>query len=56
MTYFHLLFQAQSDDDDMGPDDVAVNVEGNVGYMDDFFNEVSTRHGDLNIYVKGSTQ
>jgi len=31
---------AQGDDDDMGPDDVAVNVEGNVGYMDDFFNEV----------------
>lgn len=34
------LKAAQSDDDDMGPDDVTVNVEGNVGYMDDFFNEV----------------
>ncbi|XP_018009304.1 syntaxin-1A [Hyalella azteca] len=34
------LKAAQNDDDDMGPDDVTVNVEGNVGYMDDFFNEV----------------
>lgn len=24
----------------MGPDDVAVNVEGRDGFMDDFFNEV----------------
>lgn len=32
--------QAQSDDDDVGPDDVAVNVEGRDGFMDDFFNEV----------------
>uniref|UniRef100_A0A336LGF9 CSON012978 protein n=1 Tax=Culicoides sonorensis TaxID=179676 RepID=A0A336LGF9_CULSO len=33
--------QAQSDDDDVAPDDVAVNVEGNRdGFMDDFFNEV----------------
>lgn len=32
--------QAQSDEDDVGPDDVAVNVEGRDGFMDDFFNEV----------------
>ncbi|XP_064106665.1 syntaxin-1A-like isoform X5 [Macrobrachium nipponense] len=34
------LKAAQSDEDDVGPDDVAVNVDGNVGYMDEFFNEV----------------
>ncbi|XP_063590865.1 syntaxin-1A-like [Penaeus indicus] len=34
------LKAAQSDEDDMGTDDVAVNVDGNVGYMDEFFNEV----------------
>lgn len=34
------LKAAQSDDDDMGPDDTTVNVDGNVGYMDDFFNDV----------------
>lgn len=33
-----LLLQAQSDDDDVGPDDVNVAVEG--GYMDEFFSEV----------------
>lgn len=44
--YYNVLFfpfvilQAQSDDDDVGPDDVAVNVEGRDGFMDDFFNEV----------------
>lgn len=38
MWFIHL--QAQSDDDDVGPDDVAVNVEGRDGFMDDFFNEV----------------
>lgn len=43
--FFVLLFtnrfeQAQSDEDDVGPDDVAVNVEGRDGFMDDFFNEV----------------
>jgi hypothetical protein len=32
------LSQAQSDDDDVGPDDVAVTVEG--GFMDEFFAEV----------------
>lgn len=31
--------QAQSDDDDV-PDDVAVNVEGREGFMDEFFAEV----------------
>lgn len=35
-----LRLQAQSDEDDVGPDDVAVNVEGRDGFMDDFFNEV----------------
>lgn len=34
------LVAAQSDDDDMGPDDVAVNVEGRDGFMDAFFAEV----------------
>jgi len=34
------LKAAQSDEDDMGSDDVAVTVDGNVGYMDEFFNEV----------------
>lgn len=38
---FNNIYQAQSDDDDVAPDDVAVNVEGNRdGFMDDFFNEV----------------
>lgn len=46
MIIFFLFFhsecelQAQSDEDDVGPDDVAVNVEGRDGFMDDFFNEV----------------
>lgn len=35
------MFQAQSDDDDVGPDDVSVNVEGRDGFMDAFFAEVS---------------
>ncbi|CAH0555020.1 unnamed protein product [Brassicogethes aeneus] len=34
------LVAAQSDDDDVGPDDVAVNVEGRDGFMDAFFQEV----------------
>lgn len=34
-------FQAQSDEDDVGPDDVTVNVEGREGFMDAFFTEVS---------------
>ncbi|XP_056637067.1 syntaxin-1A isoform X5 [Diorhabda carinulata] len=34
------LVAAQSDDDDVGPDDVAVNVEGRDGFMDAFFGEV----------------
>jgi len=38
--YFH-CFQAQSDEDDNGPDDVAVTVEsGRDGFMDEFFAEV----------------
>lgn len=38
-TFFCL--KAQSDDDDVGPDDVAVNVEGRDGFMDAFFGEVN---------------
>lgn len=34
-----LIFQAQSDDDDV-PDDVAVTVEPRDGFMDEFFAEV----------------
>lgn len=34
------LVAAQSDDDDVGQDDVAVNVEGRDGFMDEFFSEV----------------
>lgn len=34
------LVAAQSDDDDVGPDDVSVNVEGRDGFMDAFFAEV----------------
>lgn len=34
------IIQAQSDEDECGPEDVAVNVEGRDGFMDDFFNEV----------------
>ncbi|XP_046395982.1 syntaxin-1A isoform X4 [Ischnura elegans] len=34
------LKAAQSDDDDVGPDDVAVNVDGREGFMDEFFAEV----------------
>lgn len=34
------LQAAQSDDDDVGPDDVAVTVEGRDGFMDEFFSEV----------------
>lgn len=40
--HLFVSFQAQSDDDaDVGPDDVAVNVEGRDGFMDAFFAEVS---------------
>ncbi|KAF4525003.1 hypothetical protein B566_EDAN012110 [Ephemera danica] len=35
-----ILIRAQSDDDDTGNDDVAVNVEGRDGFMDEFFAEV----------------
>lgn len=34
------LQAAQSDDEDGGPDDVAVNMEGRDGFMDEFFSEV----------------
>lgn len=34
------LKAAQSDDDDAGPDDVAVTVDGRDGFMDEFFAEV----------------
>ena len=36
-----MLLQAQSEDDDTGPDDVAVNIEQHDGYMEEFFNEVT---------------
>uniref|UniRef100_A0A8D8TYB9 Syntaxin-1A n=1 Tax=Cacopsylla melanoneura TaxID=428564 RepID=A0A8D8TYB9_9HEMI len=34
------LKAAQSDDDDVGPEEVAVNVDGRDGFMDEFFAEV----------------
>lgn len=34
------LKAAQSEDDDAGPDDVAVNMDQHDGYMEEFFNEV----------------
>ncbi|GAB6026506.1 Syntaxin-1A [Chamberlinius hualienensis] len=34
------LKAAQSDEDDVGPDDVAVNVDARDGFMDEFFAEV----------------
>lgn len=34
------LHAAQSDDEDAGQEDVAVNVEGGDGFMDEFFNDV----------------
>lgn len=34
------LHAAQSDDEEGGPEDVAVNVEGGDGFMDEFFNDV----------------
>lgn len=37
-----LPIQAQSEDDDTGPDDVAVTVEAQDGYMEAFFAEVTT--------------
>ncbi|KAH1009512.1 hypothetical protein HUJ04_001855 [Dendroctonus ponderosae] len=38
-----VLFQAQSDDDDVGTDDVAVTVEGRDGeFMNQFFQEASS--------------
>jgi hypothetical protein len=40
LAIIYLVVQAQSDDDDVGPEDVAVNVEGRDGFMDAFFGEV----------------
>lgn len=47
-----ILFQAQSDDDDVGPDDVAVNVEGRDGFMDAFFQEVTKHNCLINKFIK----
>lgn len=41
LVFLLFLLQAQSDDDEVGPDDVAVNVEGRDGFMDAFFAEAS---------------
>ncbi|XP_072156736.1 syntaxin-1A isoform X3 [Bemisia tabaci] len=38
--FHYTLVKAQSDDDEAGSDDVAVNVEGKDGFMDEFFAEV----------------
>lgn len=38
LIFLFSFIQAQSDDDDVGPDDVNVAVEG--GFMDEFFSEV----------------
>lgn len=43
--------QAQSDDDDVGPDDVNVAVEG--GFMDEFFSEVRLLRNVLHSFPKG---
>lgn len=44
--YFYILFQAQSDDEEAGGDDVAVNMDGRqdgsgAAFMDKFFEEVN---------------
>jgi hypothetical protein len=41
-SFAFLPIQAQSEDDDTGPDDVAVTVEAQDGYMEAFFAEVTT--------------
>ncbi|CAH0390556.1 unnamed protein product [Bemisia tabaci] len=38
--FHYTLVKAQSDDDEAGSDDVAVNVEGKDGFMDEFFAEL----------------
>lgn len=42
------MLQAQSEDDDTGPDDVAVTVEAQDGYMEAFFAEVQSSCAMLN--------
>lgn len=37
ISWIHYSLQAQSDDEDAGMDDVAINVDG---FMDEFFSEV----------------
>lgn len=41
LTISLFFLQAQSEDDDTGPDDVAVTVEAQDGYMEAFFAEVT---------------
>ncbi|XP_046992418.1 syntaxin-1A isoform X3 [Schistocerca americana] len=56
------LKAAQSDDDDVGPDDVAVNVEGRDGFMDEFFAEEAqstdrdSGNGGVSAYVRNLFQ
>ncbi|XP_049815578.1 syntaxin-1A isoform X2 [Schistocerca nitens] len=56
------LKAAQSDDDDVGPDDVAVNVEGRDGFMDEFFAEEAqstdrdSGNGGVSTYVRNLFQ
>lgn len=47
----YVFFKAQSDDDDVGPDDVAVNVEGRDGFMDAFFGEVNKNYVHEKMYL-----
>ena len=42
-------WQAQSDDDDVGPDDVAVNVDGG-SFMEEFFEQVMCIDNDWWVY------
>lgn len=46
LNYKTIFFQAQSDDEEGGPDDVAVNMDGRqdgsgAAFMDKFFEEVN---------------
>ena len=43
--------QAQSEDDDTGPDDVAVTVEAPDGYMEAFFSEVHMLPAQLHTLI-----
>jgi syntaxin 1A len=40
LIFFFCSQQAQSDDEDAGPDDTVIPVEGRDGFMDDFFKDV----------------